>query len=80
MNRGEQLAARARIQASLKNALAAVRRLDVIAANHLATDSGARGVEAQPRIDYPNRSRKAAAPPGDGPATPAPGPTPAAGA
>ena len=59
-SREEQVAARARIAASLEAALAAVRRLDVIVANHLASDPVTRAVwRHDRRVVYPNRSRKA---------------------
>jgi hypothetical protein len=59
-SREEQVAARARIAASLEGALAAVRRLDVIVANHLASDPVTRAVwKRDRRVVYPYRSRKA---------------------
>jgi hypothetical protein len=69
-SRQEQVAARARIAASLDAAVAAVRTLDVIVANHLASDPVTQAVwKRDRRVAYPNRSRKALAV-----ATPAPTP------
>ena len=73
VSRDEQLAARNRIKTSLKSALAAVRKLDVIVANHPATDSAVREVwKRNRRVDYPaGRSRKDGAPPATPPSEPA---------
>jgi len=63
-SREEQVAARARIAASLDVAVAAVRTLDVIVANHLASDPVTQAVwKRDRRVAYPNRSRKAVATP-----------------
>jgi hypothetical protein len=62
-SREEQVAARARIAAALAAALAAVRTLDVIVANHLASDPVTQAVwRRDRRVAYPYRSRKAATP------------------
>ena len=63
-SREEQVAARARIAALLAAALAAVRTLDVIVANHLASDPVTQAVwKRDRRVVYPHRSRKAVAAP-----------------
>jgi len=77
-SREEQVAARARIAASLDAAVAAVRTLDVIVANHLASDPVTRAVwKGDRHVGYPSRSRKAVAAPAPTPTgsePPAPGP------
>ncbi|OLD57328.1 MAG: hypothetical protein AUI64_00695 [Acidobacteria bacterium 13_1_40CM_2_64_6] len=63
-SREEHVAARARIAALLAAALAAVRTLDVIVANHLASDPVTQAVwKRDRRVTYPHRSRKAVAAP-----------------
>ena len=63
-SREEQVAARTRIATSLAAALAAVRTLDVIVANHLASDPVTQAVWRRDRgVAYPHRSRKAVAAP-----------------
>ena len=72
ISRDERTAARARLGASLNEALAAVRKIDVIIANHLPEAAVARVVWKQVRrVNYP-WSRKSA-PAADAP-TPAPAP------
>ena len=77
-SREEQVAAGARIAALLAAALAAVRTLDVIVANHLASDPVTQAVwKRDRRVAYPNRSRRAVAAPAPTPTgsePPAPGP------
>jgi hypothetical protein len=66
--REERVAARARIAALMAAALAAVRTLDVIVTNHLASDPVTRAVwQRDSRVVYPRRPRKTTAA-----ATPAP--------
>jgi len=63
-SREEQVAARARMAALLAAALAAVRTLDVIVANHLASDPVTQAVWKRDRpVPYPYRSRKGVAAP-----------------
>jgi hypothetical protein len=61
MSRADQVAARSRIKTSLANALDAVRKLDVIVANHLAPDSEVREVwKRTRRVEYHGRGRRPA--------------------
>lgn len=57
MSRDEQVAARARIKSSLAAAMSAVRKLDVIVANHLAADPVTQAVwKRDRRVVYPSRA------------------------
>jgi hypothetical protein len=61
MSRDEKVAARGSIKSVLASALAAVRKLDVIVANHAALDPVVREVwKGDRRISYPAGSRKGA--------------------
>jgi hypothetical protein len=66
VSRDQQMAARARIRKALASALSATRTLDVLVANHLASDSAVREVWKRNRRRDQARARKAiATPPGD---------------
>jgi len=64
MGRDEQMTARKRLKEAMAGGLAATRQLDVIVANHLASDSALRDVwKRNRRIEYPAPVRKGATKP-----------------
>jgi hypothetical protein len=64
MSRDERVAARTSIRDALASARAAVRKLDVIVANHPSIGASVREVwKRDRRVDYTVRSRKTAPPP-----------------
>jgi hypothetical protein len=74
MSRDEQVGARERIKTTLAEALAAVRKLDVIVTNHFGDDAVTQAVwRRDRRVLYPSRPPKEAAP-----AQGEPAPTPSA--